>query len=118
MHETNEVEGLSLEKMVHLNQLYSFYAPLLTQRQREIFRMYYAEDFSLGEISETIGISRQGVRDSLKRSEESLEQYEAHLHLSMRRQQRQAILSDIKALISKESSIYPLLEQLHQMDVE
>lgn len=114
----SEVASVSLEKMVRLNQLYSFYASLLTDRQREIFRMYYAEDFSLGEIAETIGISRQGVRDSLKRSEEALEHYETHLQLSHRRSKRQMILSDMEDLITDDSPLYPLIKQLHQMDVE
>jgi predicted DNA-binding protein YlxM (UPF0122 family) len=34
--------------------------------------MYYNEDLSLSEIADQIGISRQGVRDLIKKAEEEL----------------------------------------------
>ena len=38
--------------------------------------MYYDEDFSLAEISENLGISRQAVLDALHNGNTSLETYE------------------------------------------
>ena len=48
------------------------YGPMLGDRKREIIDYYYNEDYSLAEISELTGISRQGVRNSIKKSEEEI----------------------------------------------
>ena len=44
--------------------------------------MYYCDDLSLSEIAENEGISRQGVRHTIKRAEESLRFYEEKLGLA------------------------------------
>lgn len=61
--------------------LYDFYGKLLTPKQREVMRLYYEEDLSLGEIAEELKISRQAVHDILRRSEQALEKYEKKLGL-------------------------------------
>lgn len=57
--------------------LYDYYGDLLTERQKECFEMRYYQDFSLGEIGEELGISRQGVHDNLSRAEALLRDMEA-----------------------------------------
>lgn len=57
---------------LEMNLLYDFYGDMLTDRQREVFSLYYGEDFSLAEIAESTGITRQGVRDCVKRAEHTL----------------------------------------------
>ena len=52
--------------------LYDFYGDVLTDRQKEFYDLYYNEDLSLGEIAENNGITRQGVRDLIKRGEQTL----------------------------------------------
>lgn len=52
---------------------------LLTQRQQEMLRLYYEEDFSLGEIAEQFGVSRQNVHELITRSVQKLRRYEAAL---------------------------------------
>lgn len=64
------------EKNMKFPILLDTYGSLLTDRKREILDYYYNEDYSLAEISEITGISRQGVRDSIKKSEEELFQLE------------------------------------------
>ena len=49
--------------------LLDFYGDVLTEKQRDVVDLYYNEDMSLGEIAEHSGITRQGVRDSIKRAE-------------------------------------------------
>ncbi|MGE5629724.1 MAG: YlxM family DNA-binding protein [Caulobacteraceae bacterium] len=69
------------EKLVQIALLFDFYGQLLTEKQIEIVEMYYNNDLSLGEISEQLGISRQGVYDTLKRAEKTLFEYEEKLKL-------------------------------------
>ena len=57
------------------------YGVLLTDRKRELLDYYYNEDYSLSEISELTGISRQGVRDSIKKSEEEIYELESKLKI-------------------------------------
>ena len=56
--------------------LYDYYGDLLTDRQRECFELRYYQDFSLGEIGQELGISRQGVYDNLSRTEGQLKKME------------------------------------------
>ena len=58
-----------MTKNFEISYLLDFYGPMLTDKQRDIAEMYYYEDLSLAEIAEATGISRQGVRDAIKRSE-------------------------------------------------
>ena len=46
--------------------------------------MYYNEDLSLSEIAEQIGISRQGVRDLIKKAEEEIFFLEEKLGLAQK----------------------------------
>ena len=59
--------------------LYDYYGELLTEKQRQLFDLYYNQDYSLSEIAQTAGISRQGVHDTLARAEQLLECYEQTL---------------------------------------
>lgn len=72
---------MELEKNTRLNALFDFYQPLLTAKQNEYLQLYYADDFSLGEIADEFEVSRQAVYDNLKRSTQLLEDYEQKLRL-------------------------------------
>ncbi len=65
-------------------RLYDAYSSLLSERQREIMNLYYNEDESLSEISENVGITRQGVRDCIVKTEAQLTGYENALRLAER----------------------------------
>jgi predicted DNA-binding protein YlxM (UPF0122 family) len=56
--------------------LFDYYGDLLTDKQKDIFDYYYNEDLSLAEIAELLNITRQGVRDSLVRSEAIMREFE------------------------------------------
>lgn len=80
-------------------RLYDIYAPLLSERQRDIMDLYYNEDESLSEIAENTGITRQGVRDWIKKTESQLDVYEKALGLADRADaMRSAIASAAEAL--------------------
>ena len=68
---------MDLAKVMRVNQLLGFYGGLLTDKQQAMLGLYYEEDFSLAEIADHYDISRQAVRDNLKRAEQTLEHYEA-----------------------------------------
>ncbi|MCR5006613.1 MAG: YlxM family DNA-binding protein [Clostridiales bacterium] len=73
-----------MESIYEITLLFDFYGELLTNNQKDVVRMHILEDYSLGEISEILGISRQGVHDSLKRALAALHNYEETLHLVRR----------------------------------
>lgn len=64
--------------------LLDFYGDMLTDKQREVIECYYNEDLSLAEIAEEKGITRQGVRDAIKRAEQQLLEMEERLGLAKR----------------------------------
>ena len=76
-----------MAKNLSMILLYDFYKPKLTGKQADMMDLYYNEDLSLAEISEHTGITRQGVRDSIKRAEHVLEQTEERLGLVERYRQ-------------------------------
>ena len=70
------------EKNLNVGYLLDFYGELLPERKRTVMELYYNEDYSLAEIAEVIGISRQGVRDIIKKTETDLFFYEEKLGLA------------------------------------
>ena len=64
---------------VKISILLATYGNLLTDKQKEMMTLYYDGDLSLGEIAEQFEITRQAARDSIKRGEDSLVQYEQKL---------------------------------------
>ncbi|MEA4823577.1 MAG: sigma factor-like helix-turn-helix DNA-binding protein [Clostridiaceae bacterium] len=76
--------------LVVLPRLYDTYGALLTERQRELFELYYEQDLSLSEISEIAGITRQGARDAIGHAETALREFEEKLGLFHRTQAAEA----------------------------
>ncbi len=68
-----------MAKDLRITFLLDFYGDMLTEKQREVVECYYNEDLSLAEIAEEKGITRQGVRDGIKRAEQQLLEMEERL---------------------------------------
>ena len=68
-----------MSKDLSISVLMDFYGDLLTQKQRDTLDLYYNKDFSLAEIAQDLDISRQGVRDFIKKGENQLIEYETKL---------------------------------------
>ncbi|APB31511.1 putative DNA-binding protein [Vagococcus teuberi] len=100
---------MEIEKTNRMNALFEFYSTLLTEKQMNYIELYYADDFSLGEIAEEYDVSRQAVYDNIKRTEKLLETYEKKLHLYSNYVVRQEMIDEIKSLL-KES--YPETEKI------
>lgn len=94
---------MMLEKTMRINALYDFYQPLLTDKQREYMDLYYADDYSLGEIAEMFGVSRQAVYDNLKRTENALESFEAKLQLFEKYTRRTQLLRELREMLEATS---------------
>ena len=61
-----------MAKDLKISYLLDFYGDMLTQKLREVIDAYYNEDLSLAEIAQEWDITRQGVRDAIKRAEQQL----------------------------------------------
>lgn len=77
--------------------LFDFYGELLTDKQREYFDLHYNEDYSLAEIAEMSGISRQGVWDIIKRAEAALTEVEDKTGLIKRFMERNTQIEELEA---------------------
>ncbi len=89
------------EKIVQIALLFDFYGQLLTEKQIDIIDMHYNNDLSLSEISEQVGISRQGVYDTLKRAEKTLFEYEDKLGLVNRFLKQKEALFDVNNMLNQ-----------------
>lgn len=85
--------------------LLDYYGALLTEKQRDFITLYYEEDLSLAEIAENEGITRQGVRDSIKRAEALLLDTEEKLGLANKLKNLDEALDKISSYAQEISSI-------------
>ena len=90
---------------IRLVKLYDTYSPLLSDRQREIMDLYYNEDESLSEIAENTGITRQGVRDWIKKTEAQLTAFETALGLAKKTEQIKELLSEAGSAAEKDGAV-------------
>lgn len=88
-----------MDKKLIISLLLDFYGQLLSEKQFEIMDYYYNDDLSLREIADIVGITRQGVHDTIKRSETFLEELENKLGLYSRWQSIQQQLEDINSAV-------------------
>lgn len=82
---------------LEISMLCDIYGSLLSEKQRESVTLYCDEDFSLSEIAENAGISRQGVRDQIKHAEAQLALYEEKLGLLEKYTSVSRLLSELAA---------------------
>ena len=81
--------------------LYDYYGDLLTDRQKEVFELRYDQDFSLGEIGQELGISRQAAHDNLTRTEALLKNMEAKTGCVRRDQQCHRAIAEVSQAASQ-----------------
>jgi len=94
------------------------YGNLLTEKQRCLVDQYYNDDLSLAEISESEGITRQGVRDAIKRAEAQLFETEEKLHFIektfiLKKAAKELNVSDFESAAKKQlENLLNIIEEL------
>ena len=91
-----------MEKHVELSILCQIYGKLLTKKQYECINDYYNNDLSLSEIAENNNITRQAVRDIIKKGEKKLFEFEEKLLF-------------MKRVLDQEKQIQQILVELSKM---
>lgn len=103
------------EKNLNVSFLLDFYGEVLSERARSVLDMYYNEDLSLAEIADIIGISRQGVRQIVKKGADDLLFFENKLGLANKfravSDQAELIISELEK-IDVPSSLKEKIETL------
>lgn len=94
-----------MEKKVEVGILIEIYGKLLTERQVDILDNYYNMDLSLSEIAENNNITRQAVRDIIKKGEKKLFEFEEKLQI-------------MKKMLKQEKQISNILSELTQIETK
>lgn len=111
---------MELEKTNRINALFDFYEGLLTNKQMQYIGSYYRDDYSLGEIAENFNVSRQAVYDNIKRTEQTLENYESKLHLYRdflgRNERMDSLVHYVKKHYQSDHELLKLVAQLEDTE--
>ncbi|MDU2418232.1 YlxM family DNA-binding protein [Negativicoccus succinicivorans] len=91
---------MELKKLVWHGELLATYGALLAERPRQCMELYYNDDYTLAEIADRLGVSRQAVHDNLQRALRDLEQYEAALKLVEDQKQRREVMARMERDLS------------------
>lgn len=100
------------EKNLNIGYLLDFYGDVLTERKKDALDLYYNNDMSLSEIADEMGISRQGVRDIIKKAEEELTFYEARLGLAKKFDEAQKHAKKALEICERENLSESLKEEI------
>ena len=92
-----------MEKKVEISMLCQIYGELLSKKQFDCINDYYNSDLSLSEIAENEGITRQAVRDNIKKGEKKLFEYEDKLKF-------------MKRMLKQENTIQNILKELSKIE--
>ena len=110
-----------MAKDYHIGYLIDFYGSLLTDRQREVISLYYEEDLSLSEIADDVGITRQGVRDAIKKAETILTEAEEKLGLAAKFKNLSDEITVIKeqllTLADRNDDVKHVIEMIDKLEI-
>ena len=102
---------------VTMTLLFDEYGALLTEKQQLCFDLYFNQDLSLAEIAEHLGVSRQGVHDTILRAEATLREMETALGNVASSRQTKAALAEIDRCVetlarSKDEAVQKLAAEI------
>ena len=112
--------GVDVAKNLDVVLLADFYGEMLTDNQRKFIEYYYSDDLSLSEIAQNEGITRQGVRDAIKRAEAQLFDMENKLGLVARFEEQKKGLNEIvdcANLIYEQNMRFGLSREINEASV-
>ena len=107
-----------MEKHIVVSMLWQIYGKLLTKKQYDVLNDYYNNDLSLSEIAENLEITRQAVRDNLKKGENKLLEYEKKLGIMKKTMEQEetiaAIISEVEKITenSSDKEVGKILEHI------
>lgn len=106
-----------MEKIVKQALLFDFYGELLTEHQKQIYEDVILNDYSLSEVAEERGISRQGVHDLIRRSNRLLEEYEEKLKLVEKFLTAKKLVEEIHELAKEAKKAYSpdIIEKMERL---
>ena len=84
---------------------FDLYGELLTEKQRECLDLYCNQDYTLAEIAELQGTSRQSVYDAISRAEAQLSRFEAVTHSLRRETVCQQAAKNLRSLAEENPSL-------------
>jgi len=107
-----------MSKNLEMSYLLDFYGNVLTEKQRDMMQQYYNMDLSLSEIADNFGITRQGVRDSIKRGESVLLELEEQVGFAEKYRSLMTGIDKIKTLAQNiafyNSASYTTNDEIHK----
>ena len=90
-----------MEKNVKVSMLCQIYGKVLTEKQLEVLNYYYNNDLSLSEIAENNKITRQAVRDIIKKGENKLFELEEKLQIMEKMMKQEKLLQEVLSELGK-----------------
>lgn len=96
-----------MEKFVYYSLLFDLYKALFTEKNQEIFRLYYEENLSMGEIADNLEVSRSYIGNVIKKLEKKLDYYESVFHLKEK--------NDILAKLLEENDLKSIKEKIKKL---
>ena len=90
-----------MDRKVEISILCEIYGKLLTKKQLNILDNYYNLDLSLSEIAENEGITRQAVRDIIKKGENKLFEFEEKLGIMKKNMKQEEKIASILSELTK-----------------
>lgn len=102
-----------MAKDLYISALLDVYGEFLSEKSRTLTEYYYNDDLSLSEIAENEGITRQGVRDNIKRAELQLKELEAKCGYCEKFLKLKELADDIKS--GENSKIDDILDIINEL---
>lgn len=89
---------------VNMSLLIDIYSELLTEKQKLSMELFYNEDYSLAEIAEHLGVSRQGVHENIRQGTEKIRKFENVLNVKTKSEKLKELILMLRTAVSKENT--------------
>jgi hypothetical protein len=107
--------GYSVEEIIRFNDLFDLYQELLTEKQRIYFRYYFSDNYSLSEISEILGVSRNAVFLQIKNVIKNIEEFEEKLRLLELNKNIEGLIIELRKNDKLEQTIKDLINKIEKV---